>query len=77
MNSIVGCTAQDERGPKAKGVLVWAIGQVDVEPGIKGEEGNGMGRRNDGYCTGSATAIVASTVLVAVLITETRFSFET
>ena len=26
MNSIVGCAAQDERGPKAKGVLVRAIG---------------------------------------------------
>jgi hypothetical protein len=77
MNSIVGCAAQHEREPKAKGTLVWAIGQVILSLASKERKGTAWGGAMMAIAPGPATAIVASTVLVAVLITETRFSFET
>jgi hypothetical protein len=33
--------------------MVWLAAKIDIEPGTKGLERNGLGRRNNGYDTGS------------------------
>ena len=60
---------------KVKGILVGSGAEGDVELGAEGEEGDARRRRNDAQAIISdgkpATLTVATTVLVAVSITET------
>ncbi len=79
--SVTGCgkgidrgrgAAQGETGPQCEGIRVWRGAEVDIEDGVEGEEGHPRRRRHNAHANGAVpTGTVATTVLVAVSITET------